>query len=52
MTKLEKLRKEYDRLSNATIKSVEDIRYLAALQQRILKLCGHKMRPAEIEDIY
>ncbi len=52
MNKLEKLRSEYDRLSNATIKSVEDIRYLAALQQRILKLVGHKMRDPEIEDIY
>ena len=52
MTKLEKLKREYDRLSNATIKSKEDIRYLGALQQRILKLLGHKMRKAELEDIY
>lgn len=49
---LKKLRREYDKLSNAPIKSKEDIRYLAKLQQRILKLCGHKVdRNTNLENI-
>lgn len=50
MNKLEKLKREYDRLAVATIKSKEDIKHLGVLRQRILKLLGHTMR--DIENIH